>query len=293
MNRLRGKILKGIGGFYYVKTDNGIVECRARGLFRNKALTPYVGDNVDIEMSEDGTGYVVSIDKRKNCFVRPPIANIDLFLVVIALASPAPDLLFLDKVLIGAENAGVDCLICFNKSDLTDGDNPYEEIYSRLGYRTCTVSTYDGTGMDELKSAIRGKLISVCGFSGVGKSSILNAILSTDDLGVGEVSRKLSRGRHTTREVSLIEYQDGSYLADTPGFSSLSLPDDITKDNLKDFFPEFSKYSENCKFSDCIHINSKFCSIISAVQNGDISEQRYNNYIKLYESVKDKKEWKK
>lgn len=293
MNKYRGTILKGIGGFYYVKTEAGVIECRARGLFRNKSMTPFVGDKVEIEISDDGSGYVTSIDERKNCFIRPPIANIDLLLVVIALASPAPDLMFLDKVLIQAQNAGVECYICFNKSDLTDGDNPYEDIYKSLGYKTCTVSTYDGTGLDELKSTIRGKLISVCGFSGVGKSSLLNAILSSDDLGVGEVSRKLSRGKHTTREVSLIEYTDGSYLADTPGFSSLALPENITKDNLKDFFIEFSKLSDGCKFSDCIHINSKYCSVISAVQNGEIAETRYNNYVKLYESIKDKKEWKK
>lgn len=289
-----GKILKGIGGFYYVKTSLGVIECRARGLFRNKSVMPYVGDNVGIEMSDDGTGYVTSIDTRKNFFIRPPIANVDLLLIVVAMANPSPDLMFLDKMLIQAEVSDVDVLIVFNKSDLADKcvDNPYEDIYKKLGYKVYTTSTYTGDGISELKSAIRGKVISVCGFSGVGKSSLLNSILGEDGLQVGEISKKLSRGKHTTREVSLIEYGDGSYLADTPGFSSLALPDSVTKDNLKDYFIEFENFANDCKFADCVHTSSKFCGVCSALSNGEISDSRYNNYINLYELLKEKKEWK-
>ncbi len=294
MSTYTGKILKGIGGFYYVKTDVGVIECRARGLFRNKSVMPYVGDNVKIDVSDDGTGYVTSIYERQNFFIRPPIANVDLLLIVVALANPSPDLMFLDKMLIQAKHADVEALIVFNKCDLAsdEKDNPYEDIYLNLGYRVYTTSTYTGAGMAKLKDAIKGKVISVCGFSGVGKSSILNSILGNKDLEVGEISKKLSRGKHTTREVSLIEYQNGSYLADTPGFSSLALPEGITKDNLKDYFTEFKNYSSDCKFSDCVHTSPKFCGVCDALKNGEISDSRYNNYINLYELLKDKKEWK-
>lgn len=293
MSIKNGKIIKGIGGFYYVKTDSDIVECRARGLFRNKDVLPYVGDNVEIEISPDGTGYVTSIEKRKNFFIRPPIANVDLLLIIVAMANPSPDLLFLDKMLIQSKMADVEAVICFNKSDLvTPDETDFAKIYTDLGYKVFTTSTYTGEGICDLKDAISGRVISVCGFSGVGKSSILNAILGNENQEVGEISRKLSRGKHTTREVSLIEYTNGSYLADTPGFSSLSLPEKITKDSLKDYFIEFENYETNCRFSDCVHISPKFCGVCEALDKGLISLSRYNNYKTLYESIKDKKEWK-
>lgn len=293
MSIQKGKILKGIGGFYYVKTETELIECRARGLFRNKSVMPYVGDNVEIEISQDGSGYIKSIQKRKNFFIRPPIANVDLLLIIVAMANPSPDLLFLDKMLIQAKMAGTDAIICFNKSDLIEpNETDYIKTYTDLGYKVFITSTYTGDGMEDLKNAISGKVISVCGFSGVGKSSILNALLGKENQEVGEISKKLSRGKHTTREVSLIEYTKGSYLADTPGFSSLSLPDSVTKDNLKTCFCEFDKFEPNCRFSDCVHTNSKFCGVYNALEKGQIALSRYNNYINLYESLKDKKEWK-
>ena len=293
MSIQKGKILKGIGGFYYVKTETELIECRARGLFRNKSVMPYVGDNVEIEISPDGSGYIKSIQKRKNFFIRPPIANVDLLLIIVAMANPSPDLLFLDKMLIQAKMAGTDAIICFNKSDLIEhNETDYIKTYTDLGYKVFITSTYTGDGMEDLKNAISGKVISVCGFSGVGKSSILNALLGKENQEVGEISKKLSRGKHTTREVSLIEYTKGSYLADTPGFSSLSLPDSVTKDNLKNCFHEFDDYEAYCKFSDCVHTSSKFCGVCDALEKGLISLSRYNNYKSLYESLKDKKEWK-
>ncbi len=292
MSTHAGKILKGIGGFYYVKTDAGLIECRARGLFRNKAVVPYVGDNVTIEISDDGSGYITEIHKRINFFIRPPVANVDLLLIVIAMANPSPDLMFLDKMLIQAKAADVESIIIFNKCDLAADDNSYADIYTKLGYRVYTTSTYTGQGIDELRKAIDGKVISLCGFSGVGKSSMMNTLLGTDGLEVGEISKKLSRGKHTTREVSLVEYRDGSYLADTPGFSSLALPDHITKNDLKNYFTEFDIYSADCRFSDCVHTASKFCGVCKALENGEISPSRYNNYLSLYELLKEKKEWK-
>ena len=293
MSIKNGKILKGIGGFYYVKTETDLIECRARGLFRNKSVMPYVGDNVEIEISQDGSGYIKSIEKRKNFFIRPPIANVDLLLIIVAVANPSPDLLFLDKMLIQAKMAKADALICFNKSDLIEpNETDYIKTYTDLGYKVFITSTYTGEGIEDLKNAISGKVISVCGFSGVGKSSILNALLGKENQEVGEISKKLSRGKHTTREVSLIEYTKGSYLADTPGFSSLSLPNSVTKDNLKTCFCEFDKFEPNCRFSDCVHTSPKFCGVYDALEKGLISLSRYNNYINLYESLKDKKEWK-
>lgn len=294
MNIKKGKILRGIGGFYYVKTDVGLIECRARGVFRNKSVMPYVGDNVTIEISDDGTGYVTSIETRDNYFIRPPIANVDLLLIVVAMSNPSPDLMFLDKMLIQAQYSEVEAIICFNKSDLLseEADSSYVDIYQNLGYKVFVTSTYTGEGIDEIKDAINGKVISVCGFSGVGKSSLLNIILGTANLEVGEISKKLSRGKHTTREVSLIEYTNGSYLADTPGFSSLALPDAINKNNLKDYFIEFKSFENICKFGDCLHITDKLCGVCEAVKNKKISQSRYNNYINLYENIKDKKEWK-
>ncbi|MBO5743696.1 MAG: GTPase RsgA, partial [Clostridia bacterium] len=168
MSIKNGKILKGIGGFYYVKTETDLIECRARGLFRNKSVMPYVGDNVEIEISQDGSGYIKSIEKRKNFFIRPPIANVDLLLIIVAVANPSPDLLFLDKMLIQAKMAKADALICFNKSDLIEpNETDYIKTYTDLGYKVFITSTYTGEGIEDLKNAISGKVISVCGFSGV------------------------------------------------------------------------------------------------------------------------------
>ena len=216
-----------------------------------------------------------------------------LLLIIIAMANPSPDLLFLDKMLIQAEMADTEAIICFNKSDLVTPDEAhYTKTYTDLGYRVFITSTYTGEGIDDLRNAISGKVISVCGFSGVGKSSILNTLLGSENQEVGEVSRKLSRGKHTTREVSLIEYKKGSYLADTPGFSSLALPETVTKDNLKNCFHEFEEYEAGCRFSDCVHTSPKFCGVCDALEKGEISLSRYNNYKSLFESLKDKKEWK-
>lgn len=282
-----GKIVKGIGGFYYVKTIDGIIECRARGKFRKDFLMPYVGDNVEISQ-----GYVLNITPRKNLFIRPPIANIDKLIIVAASDNPKPDFLYVDKMLVTAEANKVEAAVCFNKSDLTDECVEYAKIYSLAGYKVFITSVKENIGIEELKSYMKGSVTALCGFSGVGKSSLINAVTDNYLFEVGEISSKLNRGKHTTRHVELVEYDDNSYFADTPGFSMLSLADNINSDDLIDYFPDLKEYSHECKFSDCRHISSKFCSVYDAVAEGKVSRSRYDNYVSLYNTQKENKEWK-
>lgn len=283
-----GTIIKGIGGFYYVKTDIGIIECRARGKFRNEAKVPTVGDFVDIDIDENGCGTVKSIKKRKNFFVRPPISNIDTLVLVAAVKNPNPDFVFIDKMLIIAQCNNVDVVLCVNKSDLCDAEAADKicEIYEKANCKTIVTSTLSNVGIDELKSLINKKVTAFAGFSGVGKSSILKR-LTGFDLQTGDISKKLNRGKHTTRCVELLEYSDGSYLADTPGFSMLDLPK-IPSENLWEYYPEFFDYTNGCKFLNCRHINERECGIKQAVEAGKIAPTRYESYRLFYENLKQK-----
>jgi len=285
-----GKILKGIGGFYYVDTADGIFECRARGKFRKDSIVPYVGDNVRISVEVDGSGYVTEIFDRKNSFIRPPIANVDKLLIVSASANPSPDTLFIDKMLVTAQAAGVTPALCFNKADLNDSVLALADLYSAAGYQVFVTSTIDNYGIDNIKNFMKNSITALCGFSGVGKSSILNLITDSTDFQVGEISLKLSRGKHTTRHVELVKMTHGTYLADTPGFSMISIPNEITPSQLIDYFPDLKKYA-NCKFGDCSHTSTKHCGVYEAVSQGMVSHQRYENYKTLYNSLKDNKEW--
>ncbi|MBE7051786.1 MAG: ribosome small subunit-dependent GTPase A [Ruminococcaceae bacterium] len=293
METKSGKIIKGIGGFYYVQTNDGVVECRARGKFRKDSVVPYVGDNVIISIENDGNGYVVEIEQRKNCFVRPPISNVDKLLIVSALANPSPDSLFIDKMLVNAEIADVEAALCFNKADLSDDAEIWMNTYHNSGYKVFVTSTTENTGIDEVKDFMKNSLTAVCGFSGVGKSSLLNKITNSTDFEVGEISAKLSRGKHTTRHVELIEIADNSFLADTPGFSMLSLPEGLSANELISYFPDLKIHTKSCRFADCNHTSGKFCGVVGAVENGYVSQSRYENYKYLYNSLKDNKEWKK
>lgn len=288
-----GKITKGIGGFYYVETDDGTFECRARGRFRKDSVTPYVGDNVEISIEDDGTGYVLRIDKRKNFFIRPPIANIDKLLIVSALTDPLPDALFIDKMLVIAESAGVKPALCFNKSDLSLDSSQWIDTYSGAGYDVFITSARDNVGITSVKDFMSVSVTAVCGFSGVGKSSILNKVTASTDFAVGEISNRLGRGKHTTRHVELIKIDSSSFLADTPGFSVLSLPSHITCDNLINYFPDLFKCSGGCKYADCSHTCANNCSVADALNDGRIALSRYENYKTLYSLLKDNKEWKK
>lgn len=283
-----GTIIKGIGGFYYVKTDIGIIECRARGKFRNEAKIPTVGDLVDIDIDGNNSGTVKKIAGRRNFFVRPPISNIDTLVLVASVKNPNPDLLFIDKMLLIAKNNDVEAVLCINKSDLCDGTDAEKicGIYKDANLKTIVTSTFSDVGIDELKSLISKKVTAFAGFSGVGKSSILKKLTGLD-LQTGNVSKKLSRGKHTTRCVELLEYADGSYLADTPGFSMLDLPK-IPSEKLWEYYPEFLCFADECKFSDCRHLNERDCGIKNAVENGEIASSRYESYRVFYEYLKQK-----
>lgn len=288
-----GKIVKGIGGFYYVETTDGIFECRARGKFRKDSIVPYVGDNVKISVEDDGSGYVTEIFDRKNAFIRPPIANVDKLLIVSASANPAPDPLFIDKMLVTAEAAGVKSALCFNKADLNAPGLELADLYRQAGYDVFVTSATDNYGIDDIKRFMQNGITAVCGFSGVGKSSILNLITDSSDFQVGEISTKLSRGKHTTRHVELVKMADNSYLADTPGFSMISIPDVISPPQLIEYFPDLREYTDLCKFADCSHTCAKHCGVCDAVSQNKVSKQRYENYKILYNSLKDNKEWGK
>ena len=288
------KILKGIGGFYYVKSDNSedIIECKARGRFRNLSLKPYVGDDVDIELSgEEGKGSILDIHPRKNCFIRPPVANIDRLVIVCSCDNPKPDFGFIDKMLIICASKNVDTILCFNKTDLVSDEeiSEYASVYENLGIRVIRTCAKDHKGTDELRECISGGVTAFSGFSGVGKSTLLNSLLGIDDIKTGEVSNKIGRGRHTTRHVELMEFSDG-YLVDTPGFGSLELAD-IEPEELKDYFPEFEPFEAECRFPDCMHLGTKFCGVYDAYTQGRISGSRFDNYKDFYKLLKDKKEW--
>ncbi len=291
----KGKILKGIGGFYYIKPDNcsDIIECKARGKFRNLSLVPIIGDVVDVELSDEaGKGSIAHIYDRKNSFIRPAVANIDILVIVAACDNPKPDFAFIDKMLAIAYTKNVECVICFNKTDLADDATveSYAKIYTDIGYKVICTNFESALGAEQLRQLINGKTTAFTGFSGVGKSTLLNNLIGNEYMQTGEVSKKLGRGKHTTRHVELLEYADGSYIADTPGFSTLDLPD-IDASMLKECFVEFSEYSDNCKFADCMHTSGKFCGVYDAVECGKIHKGRYQNYISFYNTLKDKKEW--
>lgn len=284
-----GIILKGIGGFYYVETAERIVECRARGIFRKNSVKPLPGDYVEIDELADGSGSVTKILTRKNSFIRPPIANIDCMVIVASVDNPKPDLKFIDKMLIIAEANCVEPIICLNKCDLISEHLEIVDVYRKVGYTVIETSTVTKTGIDDIKSAITGKTTAFTGFSGVGKSSLLNEILVDVNLLTGDISKKLNRGRHTTRHVELFKYDTNSYIADTPGFSMLEVSG-IDENELQKYFVEFSEYTDYCKFSGCAHLAGKQCAVIKAVQDGKISTSRYENYLDFYNTLKNNKE---
>jgi len=272
-----------------VQTSEKLIECRARGIFRNKSIKPLPGDLVEVEELDDGSGSVVSIMPRKNSFIRPPIANIDCFVIVAAVSNPAPDLKFIDKMLVIAEANNIDAIICFNKCDLLSQEWEPTKIYRDIGYKVVETCTVTNSGVDELKALIRGKTSAFVGFSGVGKSSLMNKIFTDLNLQTGDISKKLNRGRHTTRHIELFTYDDKTYIADTPGFSMLEIPD-YDQNDLQKYFVEFEQFTPYCKFSGCAHLSGKQCGVISAVGEGKIHPSRYESYLEFYNILKNNKE---
>ncbi len=289
---LNGTILKGIGGFYYVGTADGVIECKARGKFRRTVGKPMVGDRVKLELQpEDGTGFLLEIEPRKTALIRPPVANIGLLAAVASAAPPQTEPFLIDKVLAIAEHKGMEVLVVLNKTDLDPADALYE-TYRAAGIDVLRVSAETGAGIDELRGRLDGKISAFAGNSGVGKSSLLNRLDPGFAGAVGSISDRIGRGRHTTRHVELVPFA-GGYLADTPGFSSFETEqmDLVLRDDLQHAFREFAPYLGQCRFTGCAHVCEKGCAVLEAVGAGKIPRSRHESYKRLYESVKDLKEW--
>lgn len=290
--KIDGIIIKGIGGFYYVEAADGIIyECKARGVFRKEKITPLAGDKVEISVDENNKNSVDKIYERRNMFKRPPIANVDKLVIVSSVCDPRPNLLIIDRLSAVAVYKNVEPIIVFTKNDLQSSDE-YIEIYKNAGFKTFAVSNETGEGIGEVKAVIENGVCVFTGNSGVGKSSLINRMYPDFALETGEISKKLGRGRHTTRHVELLKINNG-YIADTPGFSSLDFEtnDLIKKDELAFCFPDFSDYIDSCKFSTCAHVNDKGCRLIEAVNNGDVMRSRHESYVTMYNEVKDIKDW--
>ena len=275
---MNDRIIKALSGFYYVQTEDGVVECRARGKFRKEGVSPLVGDLVRIERS----------------FIRPAVANVDLLVLLASCAIPQTEPFLIDRVLAIAGQQGVEPLICVNKNDLEPGEG-LAGIYRRAGFRVIVTSAETGEGIGELRAAISGKLSAFTGNSGVGKSSILNALCPELKLAVGEVSEKLGRGRHTTRHIELYCLGNGTFVADTPGFASfeVDMVDPISCENLQYAFREFRPYIGKCRFRDCAHLKEPGCAVLAAVEAGEIAPERHESYARLYALSAQVNDWEK
>ncbi|MCI8497306.1 MAG: ribosome small subunit-dependent GTPase A [Clostridiales bacterium] len=288
---LEGLILKGIGGFYYVEAAGSVYECRARGIFRKQRVTPLCGDRVTISIPETGMPMVDSIGERKNSLIRPPVANLDQLLIVASTCEPDPNQLVLDKLISIAVHKGIEPVVVVTKTDLKSPDSLLQ-IYRTSGIPVYPVSSETGEGIEAVKALLAGKISAFTGNSGVGKSSLLNRIDGCLGIETGNISHKLGRGRHTTREAQLYAVE-GGYVADTPGFSSLELTqcERVMKDDLPGCFPEFEPFLGSCRFTSCAHTGEKGCAVKEAVERGEIHPARYQSYVELYEEVRDLREW--
>lgn len=283
-----GVIIKGIGGFYYVKCGDDCIECRARGKFRKDSLVPLAGDKVLIEV-KNGKGSIEEILDRKNVLIRPPVANIDCLLVVVSATKPEPNTALIDNFLILGEMSGIETVILISKADLADSSE-LAEIYKNAGYKVIVSSTVSGEGKDEVLDLFSGKITALAGNSGVGKSSLLNMVCDSLSLKTSAISEKLNRGKHTTRHTELIELNNNSYVLDTPGFSSFELPG-IEAGELENYYIEFAEYIPKCRFKGCAHINEPDCAVKAAAEAGKIHMSRYKNYAVMYNELKNIKKW--
>lgn len=284
---MKGIVLKVEPNLYSVKVENQLIECTARGLLKFKKSPILVGDMVIVDEESNS---IQKILPRKNEFVRPPIANVDQLVIVVAVADPVPDLMLLDKQIVMAEKNNVEPIICINKIDLDADYSSIIETYENIGYQVITTTAKNGIGIDKLARIISNKITAFSGNSGVGKSALTNNIFNEEVTKEGETSEKLQRGRHTTKHVELYEFANNSFIADTPGFSSFEI-EGITCKELADYFIEFEKYVSECEFRSCAHVKELNCGIKKAVAKRKIDKGRYERYVQLYEKIKGEKKW--
>lgn len=288
---ISGRIIKALSGFYYVQTPDGFLECKARGRFRKEGISPLVGDWVDVTQ-DHGKGMVEVIHPRKNSFVRPAVANLDMLVLLVSEAIPVTEPFLIDRITAIAGDQNVPVVICVNKSDLQPGTS-LTRIYTEAGYDVVQTSAVTGEGVEALRNLISGKVVAFSGNSGVGKSSILNCLQPELNIRTGEVSEKLGRGRHTTRHIELFALDADTFVADTPGFSSFDTEqmEIILKENLQYAFPDFAPYLGQCQFHDCAHLKEPGCCVTAAVKDGGIQPTRYDSYARLYEKAKEIRIW--
>ena len=289
-----GRIQKALSGFYYVDTGAEVLTCRARGKFRKEGLSPLVGDRVTVRELGNGEGFVESVLPRKNAFERPAVANIDQLIMIGANVNPITDPFLIDRVVAIAENAGCEPVVCLNKCDLDPAEHLYD-IYRSIGFRVLRTSAATGLGLDALRDALRGKTSAFTGNSGVGKSSLLNALDTSFGIATGAVSERLGRGKHTTRHVELYALGEDTFVADTPGFASfeVDMVDPISCENLQYAFREFRPYIGKCRFRDCAHLKEPGCAVLAAVEAGEIAPERHESYARLYALSAQVCDWEK
>jgi len=292
---MQGKIIKGIAGFYYVNVvESGVYECKAKGVFRKEKIKPLVGDNVRIEIldEENKTGNIVEIFPRKNELIRPAVANIDQALVVFAVTKPTPHFNLLDRFLVMMERKEITVVLCFNKKDIATSPEiaELEAIYEKCGYPIVFTSALEQENIEEIRRLLLKKTTAIAGPSGVGKSSLINLLQNQVQMETGTISRKIERGKHTTRHSELIAVDADSYIMDTPGFSSLYV-NDFEKEELKYYFREFASYEGQCRFQGCDHVHEPGCAVKEALEEGKIHPVRYKNYLEMYTELKEKKRY--
>lgn len=292
---MQGKIIKGIAGFYYVHVvESAVYECKAKGVFRKEKIKPLVGDNVEVEVldEETKTGNIVKILPRKNELIRPAVANIDQALVVFAVVKPNPHFNLLDRFLVMMESKQIPVVLCFNKEDIAKEPQIEElkAVYENCGYPLIFVSAREIRNIEQVRTALKGKTTAIAGPSGVGKSSIINLLQPQANMETGEISDKIERGKHTTRHSELFSIDEDSYIMDTPGFSSLYV-NDFEKEELKYYFPEFADYEGKCRFQGCVHVHEPDCAVKEAVEKGKIHKVRYQDYLEIYEEMKNKRRY--